>query len=101
MTQKISEADFQQMVTDYCDWLGLRWHHETDSRRTRAGFPDLVIVGKGGIYFLELKSQKGKISPDQKAWIYDLHQAGVQASVARPSDWERLQDVLKNLASAK
>lgn len=52
----MNEADFQRRVTDYCDHLGLKWHHETDSRRSKAGFPDLVIVGPGGVVFLELKA---------------------------------------------
>lgn len=98
--QKISEAEFQQMVTDYCDWLGLRWHHETDSRRSKGGFPDLVIVGPGGIWFLELKAEKGRVSSEQKNWIADLHRAGVHASVARPSQWESVQQHLRMLATA-
>ena len=42
----MTEGDLQQRITDLCDWLHLKWHHETDSRRTRKGWPDLVIDGK-------------------------------------------------------
>ena len=51
----MTEAQWQSRVTDYCDLRRLRWFHSGDSRRDScAGFPDLVIVGPGGVVFLEL-----------------------------------------------
>ncbi len=34
----------------------------------RAGVPDLVIVGLGRVYFLEVKSARGKLSDAQSEW---------------------------------
>jgi hypothetical protein len=31
----MTHAGLQKAVTDLCDWYGLRWHHDTDSRKTR------------------------------------------------------------------
>lgn len=93
----MSEADFQQRITDLCDWLHLRWHHETDSRRSRAGFPDLVIVGYRTIW-VELKSDKGKLSFDQRGWLDDLRESGQEVYLWRPQDWEGARKVLFDLA---
>lgn len=94
----LSEREFQKRVTDLCDWLGLRWYHSHDSRRDPAGFPDLVIVGPGGVVFAELKSQKGRVRPEQFAWKDDLDRAGANAYIWRPDDWSQIQRTLKSLA---
>lgn len=91
------EIEFQRMVTDLCDWLRLTWHHETDSRRSRAGFPDLVIVGNA-VIFVELKAPKGRVSPDQQRWLHALMLAGAEAHVWRPEDWPLAQERLQALA---
>lgn len=80
------------------NWLSLRWHHETDSRRSRAGFPDYCIVGPAGVMFLEIKSDKGKATSEQVAWVADLVRAGQVAYVAHPSDWDRVLSDLKRIA---
>lgn len=92
------EGPFQEKITDLCGWLRLRWHHETDSRRSKAGFPDLVIVGRYGTVFAELKSTSGKISAEQQAWHDDLVRSGAEAYIWRPEDWDEVQSVLKRLA---
>lgn len=95
---RVREIEFQRRITDLCDWLKLTWHHETDSRRTRAGFPDLVIVGNA-VIFVELKSQRGRVSPEQQAWLDALMRAGVEAHVWRPDDWPLVAERLKALAT--
>lgn len=95
----LSEAQFQQQITDLCDWLGLRWHHETDSRRSKAGFPDLVIVGKSRVIWVELKSERGRVTKEQEAWLTDLWAAGQRVYVWHPSDLEEATDVLRALAA--
>lgn len=94
----LTEAQFQRQVTDLCDVLRLKWHHETDSRRTNPGWPDLTIVGPGGIVFLELKSAKGRVSKDQQEWIDALNAAGQRAYIARPADLPILTKLLTTLA---
>lgn len=93
----MTEAQFQQQITDYCDWLRLRWHHETDSRRSKKGFPDLVIVGER-LIFVELKSARGRISKEQREWIDDLESAGVEVYVWRPDDLDDALRILRKLA---
>ncbi len=84
MAAAMSEAQLQDAVMGLADVLGLRVHHETDSRRSRAGFPDLVIVGNR-VLFVELKRQDGRLRPEQRAWLEALTAAeGVTAIVWRP-----------------
>ena len=74
------------------------WHHETDSRRSKKGFPDLVISGPGGTIFAELKAQRGKITPDQQAWIDSINNSGGECWVWRPSHWPDVLHRLRLLA---
>ena len=79
------EADFQRAVIDLATRLGLKAFHSTDSRRdTSAGFPDLVIAGRRGVIFAELKTAKGRVEPAQREWIDRLRTAGQIAVVWRP-----------------
>lgn len=92
----MKEAEFQRKVIELCNWLQLRTYHTFDSRRSAAGFPDLVIVGNRVIY-AELKAEKGTVSPQQEAWLKALREAGTEAYLWRPSNWDRIELVLKGL----
>lgn len=95
----ISEAAFQSRITELCDWLRLKWHHETDSRKTRKGWPDLTIVGPRGHLFAELKKNvKEKPTAAQAEWLVALHNAGARTFLWRPDDWPEINRVLHDLA---
>jgi len=94
----VTEAELQQNVIDLCRWLKLRVAHFrpamtkagnwiTPVAADGAGFPDLVIVGRGGVIFAELKSAKGRLSHEQQEWIGDLHMASQRVVVWRPEHW--------------
>lgn len=87
-TIEMSEAQFQQRIIDYCLLRGLLVFHDNDSRRNRAGFPDLVIVGDHGAIFAELKTDTGKVRPEQETWLLRLRAAGETAYIWRPSNWD-------------
>jgi hypothetical protein len=50
------------------------------------GYPDLTLVGKGGVLFRELKAAKGVLKPEQRLWLAALEEAGADAGVWRPVD---------------
>lgn len=97
----MTEAEFQKHVTDYCDLIGLKWHHEVDSRKSKSGFPDLVIAGVGGVIFVELKTEKGPLKKEQKEWISRLEQAGAEVNVWRPSHLDEIHARLSELAGRR
>jgi len=43
--------------------------------RGNAGVPDLMILFKGNVFFVELKTERGTVQPHQKAKhrLFDLH----------------------------
>jgi hypothetical protein len=46
------------------------------------GIPDLIIIADGKTYGLELKTSRGRLSPEQKGMLAVLNAAGAFASVA-------------------
>ncbi|MGH2714587.1 MAG: VRR-NUC domain-containing protein, partial [Thermoleophilaceae bacterium] len=57
------------------------------------GFPDLVMAKAPRLVVRELKTQSGRVSPEQRRWIDELRNCGVDADVARPADLVALYDV--------
>lgn len=83
----MTERQFLDAVRDACRWARLLCYHTHDSRRSEPGFPDLVVVGPSGLLFRELKSERGRLTADQRQWLERLTEAGADASVWRPSAW--------------
>ncbi|GLY21667.1 hypothetical protein Misp04_13990 [Micromonospora sp. NBRC 101691] len=82
----MTEAELQSNVRDLAHRLGLLTYHTADSRRSDAGWPDLVIVGRR-MLIRELKTETGRVRREQQDWIGALASAGVDVAVWRPSDW--------------
>ena len=103
LLEAISEEQFQQQVIDLATLRGWRHYHTHDSRRSAEGFPDLVLARPstlqggfdGRIIFAEMKAQKGRPNVEQRAWLTLLADTGkVEVYVWRPSDWQRIVEVL-------
>lgn len=97
----ISEKEFQAQVIELARLFGFRVYHTFDSRRSAKGFPDLVLVhprdhdkGFARVIFAELKSERGKLSGEQKEWIALLRQTILEVYIWRPSDWPKIQTIL-------
>ena len=87
----VSEKELQQQVTDAARLYGWLCYHTFDSRRSAAGFPDLVLVHKDrGVLFVELKSSRGRVSAAQQLWLDTLTEAGAEALLVRPDGLEAL-----------
>ena len=99
--QKQSEAEFQSQVRALCRFYGLTVYHTHNSQRSDPGFPDLVIVGRRGVLFRELKTETGRVKPMQRHWIDVLRLAGQDADVWRPSDLERIKLELRALGKVE
>jgi hypothetical protein len=84
LARAMSERELQDSIRRLCDDLGLAVQHIHDPRRSwLVGWPDLVIVGNGIIY-RELKSERGTLSPEQRAVGDRLELAGADFAVWRP-----------------
>lgn len=92
---RISEKAFQAQIVELARLSGWLCYHTFDSRRSAAGFPDLVLVRPPVVVFAELKSEAGKLRPEQQAWLEALRECpGVEARLWRPGDWEEIEATL-------
>lgn len=87
------EQRFQNQVLRLAKLCGWWTYHTYDARRSQPGFPDLVLV-KDRILFRELKTDTGRITPEQKHVIELLTTAGADAAVWRPKDWQEIESTL-------
>ena len=91
---RLSEKDFQQRIIDRAEALGWLVYHTHDSRRSAAGFPDLVLARNDRVIFAEVKTEKGKLSKAQVEWLYALKAAVDEMYVWRPSDLAIIEKLL-------
>lgn len=92
----MTEAEFQAQIVQLAKMCGWRVYHTHDSRRSEPGFPDLVLARSGtAVLFREVKTETGKLSEAQAVWIHLLTQAGADAGVWRPSDWDTIREQLQ------
>jgi hypothetical protein len=97
----LTEKEFAQQVADLARILGWACYRVWLSVRSPAGFPDLTLVRPPRLIFAELKSEKGRLSPAQEAWLELLRQVpGVEVHVWRPSDWPTILGVLSRDGAA-
>jgi len=92
-----SESDWQQQVLEWARRGGFRAYHTRDSRRSSAGFPDLVLVhpGRHLLLFAELKRNTGLLTTAQLEWLGSLSTVEhVGVEIWRPHDWQRVKAVL-------
>ena len=94
----LTEAQLQEMIIARARALSWLVYHTYDSRRSTAGFPDLVLARKGHVIFVEVKSEKGRLTGAQAEWLRVL---GIgdpmfepDVYVWRPSDMAEIEKVL-------
>jgi hypothetical protein len=96
-----SEAAFQQAVEGLAGFDGWRIYHTHDSRRSHRGFPDLTLVRDERLIFAELKTEKGRVTREQREWLEALGRVpAVEVYLWRPSDWPELERTLRRLYPA-
>lgn len=86
LLEHVSEKSWQQWVLEAAERFGWRWYHTHDSRRSNAGWPDLVLWRPPELVFVELKRQRGKVSAVQAQTLADLEDCGCEVHVWRPAD---------------
>lgn len=91
----ILEKEFQSQVMKLANALGWLQYHTYNSRRSVAGFPDLVLVKAPRVIFAELKTDKGKVSDAQKLWLMELGEcSGVETYLWRPAALDEIAEIL-------
>jgi hypothetical protein len=87
----ISEKHWQDDVLEIAQLFGWRCYHTYDSRRSNPGFPDLVLVRPPVLIAAELKTERGRVSPIQQAWLNELAQCHqIRTYLWRPADRDQV-----------
>ena len=99
---KVSERELQGVVIDLAHTLGWKVAHfrsvatrrpdgsvryMTPVQADGAGFPDLVLVRRDRILFVELKAQRGQLETAQLDWLGALRFAGAETHVWKPAHY--------------
>jgi hypothetical protein len=95
---ELSEREFQRQVTDMCELFGWEWHHQTLSIYSKRGWPDLALMRERFMLF-ELKTENGQPTYEQYHLLELLQNAGVEAYLFRPSDFEEIAEILRHRTS--
>lgn len=83
----LTEKELQAVVLDAARLFGWFTYHTHDSRRSNPGFPDLVLARPDRVMFVELKSERGRLTVDQTQWLQVLEKAGQETHIWRPQQW--------------
>ncbi len=102
----MTEAQLQSAIIDLAHALGYRAAHFRPALTSKGwrtpvsadgkGFPDLNLVKKDRVVYIECKSEKGKQSPEQIEWEMAIRASGAEYFLFRPSDWlnDKVEKVL-------
>lgn len=89
------ERAFREHVRKYAEAHHWLCYFTWRSDHSPAGYPDLTMCRLSRVIWAELKSAKGRVTPEQLAWIDALSLTGKgEVYVWRPSHWKDITEVL-------
>jgi hypothetical protein len=92
----ITEKQFSRQVEQLARLMAWEIYHSWISIRSKAGFPDFVLVRPPRVLVIELKSDKGLLTSSQFYWMNLFARCpGIESYVWRPEDWKRIEEVLR------
>jgi hypothetical protein len=105
----MSEQELQSLILEYAQARRWRCHHQLvpfrrgkDGRvraivepHTDKGFPDLVLARAGVVWYFECKTEKGKLTDEQRAWRDILIAAGCRWKLVQPHMWDEIAALLE------
>lgn len=83
----MNHAELQAHVIASCGARRLHVHH-CPMLASSPGFPDLVIIGRSGVLWRELKVPPDTLTGAQRALGYALEASGQDWATWIPEDWE-------------
>lgn len=90
----VSEKEWQSWVVDYAKWNGWWVYHPRHSIGSEPGWPDLTLIRGHSLIFAELKTEKGRLTAEQRQVLQRLEVAGQEVHLWRPSDRPLVEDRL-------
>ena len=92
----ITEKEFQRQIVELARMCGWNTFHPWLSIHSQRGWPDLALCRPPRLVLAELKSQSGKVTPDQQSWLEQLGAcSGIEVFLWRPADFDTIAKVLR------
>lgn len=97
MRARMSEKELMEAVIELAQLRGWLVAHFRPARSEQGwrtpvsadgkGFPDLVMIRETRLIAAELKSDTGKVTPEQQVWLDAFGRATTEAYTWRPEHW--------------
>ena len=92
----LSEKRWQAQVLELAALLGWKAFHPFDSRRSEPGWPDLALARPPRLIFVELKSERGRLTwGRRREWLALLEACGCEVHLWRPSQLDDIARILR------
>lgn len=93
----VTEADLREQIRTLCDLFRWKMYFSWTSIHSPKGMLDLLLTNreKKRVIFAELKTEKGKLTPEQQETFDDLEECGAEVYVWRPVDIESIARLLR------
>lgn len=94
---QITEKAFQANVVKALALAGWSTYHTAFSIRSAPGFPDVVALNpqKRRILAIEIKTETGKLRPEQEGWLEMFSECGAESWLLRPSMFDEFWEAIK------
>lgn len=93
MKIKTTETDLKNIVKDYLIIKGIFSYPLMQGLGCKPGLPDRVMHYKGRVHYLEIKTPKGKLSPNQLEFQEQCRQGRIKYHVIR--SLEDIQEIVE------
>lgn len=91
----MTEKTWQAQVVELAGYYRWRHFHPYEMRRSDPGWPDLVLCRAPELIFAELKTDRGRLRPEQQDWLSLLAACRQEVHVWRPRDLEQVHARLR------
>jgi hypothetical protein len=84
------ERDYQAIIVQAARYAGWRVFWTWNSMHSPKGWVDLFMLKGGKALAYEVKTEKGRIRPEQLECLALLQAAGIPARIVRPADFDEV-----------
>jgi len=91
----MNEKQFAAQIRDLAIILNWRYYHTWNSLHSASGYPDVTLVRGSRLILAELKTDKGKVTPQQQGWLDALKETKAEVYLWRPADFDNILEILK------
>lgn len=92
-----AEKQFENKIKKYLAEQGTWYVKYFANGFTKSGIPDILACCNGHFLAIEVKAENGKPSELQLHHIEKIKQAGGHAVIVKPSQFEELKELIKEL----